>query len=367
MTAGAKRVRVFIATTRGAVRVVRISAENPTVRSALCLSGSLAALPVSADYDSFVREPTGVVERQTGHPVYRTDLSATIEGGESWQLGLFVAHLLKHEDLLAEGDEPAETDLLVTGRLDRDLNIGTVDHVREKLERAGMAGSGRGLFVLPAGGDIPDSAGGWQVLPVDHPGQALSACLGSETFESRYGALRSSPPRGRRPPLAGKRIAAAAGIASAGLMAAVLYSSIIQREEAAPERTSGGAGSMMQLEIVPRGEQGCGAPVVVAPQANVFAGPACAGIVTVGRDGEFRIMASVSGDFLSYADPRRYRRELHRVISGGDRLVLRIDFPYWVRQPVRLNVDVTQLAMDGEPVLSAKRSIELRPAGSFHF
>ncbi|WP_193186776.1 hypothetical protein [Nisaea sediminum] len=365
--AGTKRVRVFVATTRGAVRVVRISAENPAVRSALCLSGSLAALPVSADYDSFVREPTGVVERLTGHPVYRTDLSAAIDGGESWQLGLFLAHMLKREDLLAEGDAPAETDLLVTGRVDRDLNVGAVDHVGAKLERAGTAASGHGFFVLPASGDIPDSTEGWSLLPVDHPEQALLACLGPDISETLFGASRQTSPDGKERAGPRKRSAVMAGIAVAGGLTAILYGSINRYQEAEPERESVGAGSMMQVEIVPREQLGCGVPVVLPPKTGVFDGAACAGIVTVRRNGEFRIRASVSGGFLTYADADRYRRELHRVAAGGDQLVLRIDFPYWMRQPLRLDVEVTQLAMDGQPVQFAGRSIELRPSGHFHY
>jgi len=367
VTAAANRVRVFVATTRGPVRVVRISQENPTVRSVVCLSGSLAALPFSTDYDAFVREPTGIVERQTGYPVYRTDLSAPVDGGDSWQLGLFLAHLLKCEDLLAEGDEAAGLDLLVTGGLDRDLNVKAVGHVAEKLERAGTAGAERRLFVLPASGDIPDNRGGWCIVPVGHPEQALTACLGPEASQRLYGSLRQAPARAGQGALPWRHVAALAGIAAAGLLAVVVSTSIIRQQDAAPEPERAGAGSMMQLEIVPRNERGCGDPVAIPPGAEVFTGAACAGIVTVRRDGEFLIRASVSGDFLSYVDADRYRRELHRAASGGDRLVLRIDFPYWVRRPVRLNVDVMQLALDGQPLQVAGRSIELRSGGAFDF
>ncbi|MEP6149304.1 MAG: hypothetical protein ABJ201_17940, partial [Nisaea sp.] len=85
-------IRVLIATTRGPVEVQNIARENPAVRSVICVGGAFTALPVSPAYDAFVREPTGVVERMTGHPVYRTDVAAPIEAGESWQLGMFLAH-----------------------------------------------------------------------------------------------------------------------------------------------------------------------------------------------------------------------------------------------------------------------------------
>ncbi|WP_420403827.1 hypothetical protein [Nisaea sp.] len=344
--------------------MARISPENPTVRSVACLAGSLAALPFSAEYDAFVREPTGVIERQTGHPVYRTDVSAPIDGGDSWQLGLFLAHMLKRDGLLAEGDEPADLDLLVTGRLDRDLNVGAVDHIEEKLTRAGAAGAARGLFVLPETGVVPEPSGGWSILPVKHPEQALAACLGSETTERLYGSLRQAHLGRRRPAWTPIRVAVVAGISAAMLLVMSLYFSVVRLPETIRQPDDDDAGSMMKVEIVPREKRGCGVPVTVPPHVQVFAGAACAAIVTVHRNGEFRISASLSGGFLSYVDAARYRRELHRVAAGGDRLELRIDFPYWVRRPVHLNVDVRQLAMDGRPVQSAGRNIELRPGTS---
>ncbi|HJP53297.1 MAG TPA: hypothetical protein QF556_01070, partial [Rhodospirillales bacterium] len=87
-------VRVYIATTQGPSEVQRIAEEDPKVRSVVCLDGTSEALPISAAYDAFVRKPTGVIEKNFGHSVYRLDVSERISDGKSWQLGFFAAHAL---------------------------------------------------------------------------------------------------------------------------------------------------------------------------------------------------------------------------------------------------------------------------------
>ncbi len=55
-------IRLFILTTDGPVEVQRITAEDPSVKSVICLDGRAVSLPISPDYEAFVRTPTGVVE-----------------------------------------------------------------------------------------------------------------------------------------------------------------------------------------------------------------------------------------------------------------------------------------------------------------
>ena len=62
-----KRTAVYIATTEGPSEIQRITPEDSDVRSVICHDGKAIALPVSADYDSFVRRPTGVIEACFGH------------------------------------------------------------------------------------------------------------------------------------------------------------------------------------------------------------------------------------------------------------------------------------------------------------
>ena len=87
--------KVFIPTTRGAVRVLSITREAPEIRSVICIGGSFEALPVSGSYDQFVRRPTGVIEKLLGEGSYRTDLDGPVTQGDSWQLGILLAHMLE--------------------------------------------------------------------------------------------------------------------------------------------------------------------------------------------------------------------------------------------------------------------------------
>ena len=129
-------IRVYIATTDGPAEVQRIVEEAPDVRSVICLNGTAEALPVSASYDAFVRKPTGVVERETGHPVYRMDVSGRISEGHSWQFGVFVAHRLHSKGQLAFKGETADEVWLLTGEVDNHLSVGSVNHVAEKISKS---------------------------------------------------------------------------------------------------------------------------------------------------------------------------------------------------------------------------------------
>ena len=81
---------IFIATTKGSVGIQRITEEDPEIASVVCLAGKAMPLPISNAYQDFVRQATGVVQRDFGHGSFRVDLSATIEDGYSWQLGLYL-------------------------------------------------------------------------------------------------------------------------------------------------------------------------------------------------------------------------------------------------------------------------------------
>jgi len=144
-------VRVLIATTTGPVAVQRITEEDPDVNSVVCLAGKAVSLPISAAYEAFVRNPTGVVQRHFGHPAYRVDVSATIDEGYSWQLGLFAAHALMKAGRLASADDETAPTLIATGEVDRDLNVLDVNHMEEKFGDLGGAVTGNALVAVPAG------------------------------------------------------------------------------------------------------------------------------------------------------------------------------------------------------------------------
>lgn len=149
----AGRVRVVVATTEGPSTVLRVTAEDPSLRSVVCLGRSTTTLPISRAYDAFVRSPSGIVERAVGHRAFRVDVSAPIDDGDSWQLGLYLAHLLKAAGRLAEDGSPAGLVLWASGRVDGDLAVHPVERLEEKLRRsAGLfaTSGGKILVVAPA-------------------------------------------------------------------------------------------------------------------------------------------------------------------------------------------------------------------------
>jgi len=191
-------VRVLIATTAGPVAVQRITEEDPDVNSVICLAGKAVALPVSAAYDAFVRNPTGVIQRNFGHPAFRLDVSDKIDEGYSWQLGVYAAHALKRAHRLAGPSDAAGSALIATGEVDRDLMLHPVDGVTDKIaklenELAGLMAEAEGaLIAVPAGTEAPwiEAFGGW-------PGVEVMAVANVHDLLQRLGieaAPKSAPP-----------------------------------------------------------------------------------------------------------------------------------------------------------------------------
>jgi hypothetical protein len=130
------KTAVFIATTEGPTRLQRLTAEAPDVRSVICLGGRAMALPISPDYDTFVRRPTGVIEACYGHSAYRMDISDPIASGLSWQLGTFVGHALAQERRLATNNEAYNRIVWASGEVNCDLNVQSVSDIKQKLQRS---------------------------------------------------------------------------------------------------------------------------------------------------------------------------------------------------------------------------------------
>ncbi len=127
-------IHIYIATTQGPSEIQRVTEEDPTVQSVVCLNGTAEALSISAAYDSFVRKPTGVIEKEFGCPTFRLDVSHNISSGRSWQLGFFAAHALYSANFLGEHHDEMKHAIWITGEVDNQLNVRRVDHVVEKLK-----------------------------------------------------------------------------------------------------------------------------------------------------------------------------------------------------------------------------------------
>jgi len=137
MSAETRKIALYVATTGGPVLVDRITPE-PAPQSVVCLHRSSEVLPISADYDDFVRPGSGVIMREFGpfpDSAFRLDVSGSIGGGHSWQLPVFVAHAVDAASgfALAPSIDEADEVLWLTGLVDYDLNIGAVNHIAEKI------------------------------------------------------------------------------------------------------------------------------------------------------------------------------------------------------------------------------------------
>ena len=153
--------RVYIATTEGPALVQRLAPEEGLAEAALsavCLDGTTTRLPITGAYTYFVRDH---VRELSGVDAYRLDLDRRVDGGASWMLGAWVAHLLLAENRLAMRDDAAETAIFATGEVafaagaDRRAEVRPVAHVAEKVERLAervpeeLAAGRRVLLLVP--------------------------------------------------------------------------------------------------------------------------------------------------------------------------------------------------------------------------
>jgi hypothetical protein len=61
------------------------------------------------------------------------DVSGPIDEGDSWQLGVFAAHMLAAAGRLAAPDDTIDAAVWLTGSVDNDLRVGMIAHLPEKL------------------------------------------------------------------------------------------------------------------------------------------------------------------------------------------------------------------------------------------
>jgi len=155
------RARVYIATTEGPVLVQRLAPEEGLAEaelSAVCLDGTPTRLPITGAYTYFVRDH---VRGLSGGAAYRLDLDRRIDGGGSWMLGAWAAHLLLSKGCLAVGDDAVDTAVFTTGEVavaadaERRAEVRPVGHVGDKVaglaERAAeeVAAGRRVLLLIP--------------------------------------------------------------------------------------------------------------------------------------------------------------------------------------------------------------------------
>ena len=177
----------------------------------------------------------------SGGAAYRLDLNRRIDGGSSWMLGAWTAHLLLSEERLAVGDDAADTAVFTTGEVavaadaERRAEIRAVGHVGDKVARlaeraAEEAAGGRRVVLLVPRDNAPEAEAALYRLPALVRDRLMLRVV-SDTGDVR-GALTapgdvaavSAPGRGGKQRRRGRLVAvlvlcAALGASTAGFVA----------------------------------------------------------------------------------------------------------------------------------------------------
>lgn len=196
MTSG-PRLTVYIATTNGPVEVQRITEEDAEIDSVVCLAGKAMPLPISNAYQNFVRQPSGVIQRDFGHGSFRVDLSHTIEDGYSWQLGIYLSHAIVAADQLSGADKMPDHAVFISGEVNVDLDVLGVDHIARKLD--GLRAKADELVAQGVQVTILLPAENIDAVPADWP-HATIAIHGVTKISEAVEAIGLAPSANRQSP-----------------------------------------------------------------------------------------------------------------------------------------------------------------------
>jgi hypothetical protein len=250
-------VRVYVGTTDGPAEIQRITEEPTGIRSVVCLDGKAVALPISADYDSFVRRPTGVVEKLFGHSAFRLDVGARITDGLSWQLAALLAHSLHAAGRLAAPAQPAETVVWATGEVDAALAVRPVEAVARKLRTSadllrGLTGAGTKILVLVPRAAEAEARTTLAELQLGPSCRLVPVATAGEAFAAldapRHGALAVPTPEPPPRPSRRRGLWVAAAVPALGVAGALAALAATWREPVAAWQRLADAGDLMRLE-----------------------------------------------------------------------------------------------------------------------
>jgi hypothetical protein len=133
---------VVIPTTNNLVGITDIIVEDPLISSVICENNSLEALPISNQYDSFVKSPTGIIEKITGNSSFRVDITSRIEQGKSWQLGLAIGHIFHNRNLLNFSSSTSlisynKNNLIwASGEINSNLDVKGISYLNQKVTKS---------------------------------------------------------------------------------------------------------------------------------------------------------------------------------------------------------------------------------------
>ena len=137
-----KYYTVVIPTTNNLVGISDIVVEDPLVSSVICENNSLESLPISNKYASFVKSPTGIIEKITGNSSYRIDITNRIEQGESWQLALAIAHIFHDNNFLSFStnenliNNNKHTIIWASGTINSNLDVKAISYLDQKIKNS---------------------------------------------------------------------------------------------------------------------------------------------------------------------------------------------------------------------------------------
>lgn len=106
-------VHVFVATTKGLVNINSLRELPSALMSTVTIAGSADECPIKNSYHNFVKPGTGIIADEFGHGSFRVDVSHSIDQGNSWQLGFYIAHLAHSRGILASENQQAQDKDLV--------------------------------------------------------------------------------------------------------------------------------------------------------------------------------------------------------------------------------------------------------------
>ena len=133
---------VVIPTTNNLVGISDIIVEDPLVSSVICENNSLESLPISNKYASFVKSPTGIIEKITGNSSYRIDITNRIEQGDSWQLALAIAHIFHDNNFLSFSTNEnlvynnKHTIIWASGTINSNLDVKAISYLDQKINNS---------------------------------------------------------------------------------------------------------------------------------------------------------------------------------------------------------------------------------------
>ena len=134
-----KKYTIIIPTTNNVVGINDIVKEDPLVSSVICENNNLEALPISPFYNSFVKSPTGIIEKIVGHPSFRIDITKPIHNGKSWQLAIAIAHIFFKNNILNFSNEnqlltkKKEEIIWASGTINSNLEIKKINYLDQKI------------------------------------------------------------------------------------------------------------------------------------------------------------------------------------------------------------------------------------------